>query len=75
MRQQIIKIISAYRPELKFDEINDIDLFGVLDSLDIIMIVDEIENQFGITIEADQILPENFASLHVLEAFVKSLSK
>jgi acyl carrier protein len=75
MKQSIADIISSIRPELSFDAVQDTELFGVLDSLDVILVVDEIEKQLGVTIEADQIVPENFSSLHVLEAFVRSRAK
>ncbi len=72
MSSQITEIIAAVRPEIEFNPGQDTELFGVLDSLDIILIVEELERQLGISIEAEQIVPENFASLHVLEAFVNS---
>jgi acyl carrier protein len=75
MRERIADIISAVRPEITFDPVQDTELFGVLDSLDIILIVDEIEKQLGVTIEADQIVPENFSSLYVLEAFIRTQTK
>ena len=70
MRDQIAKIISEVRPEISICQSSDTDLFGILDSLDIIFIVDEIEKQLDIEIQADQILPENFSSLNTLVAFV-----
>lgn len=72
MRRRIKIIIESIRPEIEIEIDRDTELFGVLDSLDIIMLVDEIEKQMNVTIEAEQILPENFASLHTLESFVKS---
>ena len=71
MTMRIAEIINAVRPEIQFKPGEDTRLFGVLDSLDIIMIVEELERQVGISIEADQIVPENFASLHTLENFVR----
>ncbi len=75
MKNVIVAIIHSIRPEIQFDSDHDTDLFGVLDSLDIILLVEEIEKQIGVCIDADQIVPENFASLHTLEAFVRSQSK
>ena len=72
MRGEIARIINSVRPEIKFIPGQDTELFGVLDSLDIILIVDELESQLSITIDADQIIPENFASLSALEVFLKS---
>lgn len=75
MKSKIAEIINLTRPEIKFDSCQDMRLFGVLDSLDIILIVEELENQFDIKIEADQIIPENFSSLNTLEDLVKRQSK
>jgi len=72
MNSKFVEIINSVRPEIRFNTEQDTELFGVLDSLDIILIVEELERQFGISIEAEQIVPENFASLRTLEAFVKS---
>ena len=71
MSSQVAEIIHSVRPEIQLNQGQDTDLFGVLDSLDIILIVEELEKQLGISIEAEQIVPENFASLRTLEAFVK----
>ena len=71
MSSRVAEIIHSVRPEIQLNSGQDTDLFGVLDSLDIILIVEELDKQLGISIEAEQIVPENFASLRTLEAFVK----
>lgn len=73
MNSRVAEIINTVRPEIQFDPGRDTELFGVLDSLDIILIVEELEKQLSITINAEQIVPENFASLLTLESFVESL--
>jgi len=73
MTSKVAEIIKSVRPEIFFNSANNVALFGVLDSLDIILIVAELEKQFGVSIEAEQISPENFASLSTLEDFVRSL--
>jgi acyl carrier protein len=72
MNSKVAEIIHAVRPEIRFKSDQDTELFGVLDSLDIILIVEELEKQLGISIAADQIVPENFTSLRTLEDFVKN---
>ena len=72
MSSRVAEIIHSVRPEIQLNSGQDTDLFGVLDSLDIILIVEELEKRLGISIEAEQIVPENFASLRTLEAFVES---
>ena len=71
MSSQIAEIIQSFRPDIQFNLGQDTELFGVLDSLDIILIVEELEKQLGIAIDAEQIVPENFASLRGLEDFIE----
>jgi len=74
MKNRIIEIIQSIRPELEFHANEDVILFGVLDSLDIILLVNELEAKLDITISSENIVPENFHSLHSLEAFLRTLS-
>ena len=73
MKDKIIEIIHSIRPEIEFPSNQNVTLFGVLDSLDIILLVDEIEAQLGVTINSDQIVPENFSCLNSLDAFIRNL--
>ena len=75
VKKVLVEIIHSIRPEIQFDADQDTDLFGVLDSLDIILLVEEIEKRLGASIDADQIVPENFASLRTLETFIESKSR
>lgn len=63
MRNSIIDILSKLRPE--FDFTADVDFIeeGMLDSFDVISLVDELENHFGIRIDGLDVLPENFSSV------------
>ena len=63
MRDIIIEILSGLRPE--FDFTADVDFIeeGMLDSFDVISLVDEFENRFGIRIDGLDVLPENFSSI------------
>ena len=74
MNSKIIKIINSIRPEIEFPAGEDITLLGVLDSLDIILLVEELEATLGITIGSEQIVPENFSSLNSLESFIVKLA-
>ena len=43
---------------------------GILDSLGILDVVSFLENEFSLTINDDELLPENFQSLQSLSSFV-----
>lgn len=75
MKNKILEIIQSIRPEIELDsDKQDVELFGVLDSLDIILLVDDLEAQLGITIDPEHITPENFSSLDTLDELVRSIS-
>ena len=43
---------------------------GILDSLGILDLVSFVEQEFGVTISDDELLPENFRSVAAIPAFV-----
>jgi acyl carrier protein len=53
--------------------VNDSLLDGsLIDSMGILDIVDFVESEFDITVEGDELLPENFQTIAILSAFVKT---
>lgn len=75
MRDQIIKILTELRPE--FDFTQDVDFIeeGMLDSFDVVSIVNELEETFDIMVDGMAIVPENFSTLTNIEELVKSSKK
>lgn len=73
MKDQIIKILSNIRPEFDFTDpnVNFIEE-GMLDSFDVVTLVTELEDAFGIEIDGEQILPENFCSIDAIETLVNN---
>ena len=69
--EQILSILAAIRPECDFTGCQDFIGQGLLDSLDIIALVAELEDRFGICIEGQDIVPENFKNLEALGAFLR----
>jgi acyl carrier protein len=63
MKQKVINILQEIRPEFDFTkELNFIE-GGILDSFDIVSLVTSLDEQFHISIDGMDILPENFASV------------
>lgn len=72
MREQIIKILTELRPEFDFTaDVNFIEE-GMLDSFDIVSLVDSIETEMGVSISGVDVLPENFCNV---EAICKTIEK
>jgi methoxymalonate biosynthesis acyl carrier protein len=67
----IIEILNGIRPELDFTASDDYFEAGMLDSFDMVLLVEELDKNFGISIDGTDILPENFRSLAAIEALVR----
>jgi len=71
MKEQIVKILTELRPEFDFTQ-EGVDFIeeGMLDSFDLVTLVSELDNTFGISIDGVDILPENFSSVDAIAALL-----
>jgi acyl carrier protein len=70
MKEQIIKILTDLRPEFNFtQDVNFIEE-GMLDSFDVVSLVDELETTFNIVIDGMSIIPENFSSIDSIASLI-----
>lgn len=72
MEEKLIKILTELRPEFDFRQKVDFIEDGMLDSFDIVTLVDAIESEFGVAISGTDVVPENFNSL---ESILKTIEK
>jgi len=70
MKAKIKALLHTLRPDLPEGEGLDLIADGLLDSFDIIHLVEELDSQFGIAIKGTDITPENFRDLNTLTALV-----
>ncbi len=60
--EELMEILEALKPEIDFGTEKELIDDGVLESFDVITLIAEIEDQLGIEIPAEEIVPENFNS-------------
>ena len=72
MKEQIVKILTELRPEFDFTQegVNFIEE-GMLDSFDMVNLVNDLDSTFGISIDGVDILPENFGTVESIEQLLK----
>ena len=75
MEDKILKILSEIRPEFDFTTSDDFVGDGYLDSFDVVTLVAELENAFGILIDGLDVLPENFSSVSSICELIKKNQK
>lgn len=67
MKERIIQILSELRPEFDFTQegVNFIEE-GMLDSFDMVSLIDSIETELGVAIAGADVLPENFCNIDAI---------
>ena len=75
MKEQIIEILTELRPEFDFTEDVNFIEEGMLDSFDVVSLVDEIETKFGVAIGGTDVIPENFCSIEAICETIKRNQK
>lgn len=73
--ERLIRILSELHDDVDFSsEIHLIDN-GILDSLDIVTLITEINDEFDVSIPAEEIIPENFNSANAIMALINKLDE
>lgn len=60
--QELMELLSALKPEIDFEAEQELVDEGLLESFDMVTLMAELEEQFGVEIPAEEIVPENFNS-------------
>lgn len=66
VESRILDFLAELKPELDFTASENLVDEGLLDSLDIILLVSLLEEEFGSPIRGDLIVPENFQSIEAI---------
>ena len=72
---ELIRIMNEIRPDLDFTKEDKLIDDDVLDSFDIISIVSEVNDFFGIELNVNDLLPENFNSAAALYDLIQKTSE
>ena len=72
MREELLEILSDCCPDVDFEQETALIDDGLLESLDIVMIVTDIMHNFGVELSVDDLLPENFNSVDAMLDLIRS---
>ena len=70
---ELEKILSSMHPEIDFSAHHDLLDDGILDSIDIVTLVGEIDEVYGIQVPLEEITPENFSSVEAIYQMIERL--
>lgn len=71
--EELKTILEEIRPDIDFENEKSLIDNGILDSFDIISMVGEINDCFGIEINVQYLLPENFNSMEAIYKLILKL--
>ena len=70
---EVLEILEDLRPDVDFKEEKALVSDGILDSIDIISLVQELDEEFDITIKPADLIPEHFNSVEAISKLVEKL--
>ncbi len=70
---KLLEILQDLHPEVEVSAADALVDGGILDSFDIVTIVAEVEDAYGVTIPAGELTPENFNSAGALFRLIRRL--
>ncbi len=74
--KKVTEMIADIQPYIEFDENTNLLEDDILDSVSVLLLVQELEDEFTITIEMDEVTGENFTNiLSVVKLIQNKLEK
>lgn len=70
MKKQVMEILSGIRSDIDFENSKALIDDGLLESLDIVAIVGEFNEEFDVEISVEDLIPENFNSVDAMVALI-----
>lgn len=71
MKEKILEILRGIDENVDYETSDNFIEDGIIDSYQMVEIIDGLESEFDIEISGRDIIPENFANLDSIEAMLK----
>ncbi|MBQ6540810.1 MAG: acyl carrier protein [Oscillospiraceae bacterium] len=73
--EELLEILTDMHPDVDFTTATNLVDDRILDSLDIVSLITEIDDQFDVVIPPEEIIPENFNSAEALFELITRLEE
>ncbi len=70
---KLLEILKEIRPDVDFENETELIDDGILDSFDVVSIISEIDDAFGVQIRINELDPENFNSAEAIWTLIQKL--
>ncbi len=69
--RKVIDILEELQPGIDFDSCGKFIDDGIIDSFDLVSLIGELNDEYGITIPMWEIVPDNFNSIEAMERLIE----
>ena len=73
--EEIMEILTELRPDVEFENEKKLIDDGILDSFDIVSLVGELNDAFDVSINVEDLLPENFNCVEAMVELIENLQE
>ena len=73
--EEFLKLLKKIKPNVDFTKEQALVDDGLLESLDIISIISEVAEIYGVLIPSDEIIPENFNSAEAMYELIEDFKE
>ena len=71
--EKLLEILKGIRPDVDFETEDALIDDGVLDSFDVVSIISELDDEFGVQVKINELNPENFNSVESIWDMIQKL--
>ena len=73
--EKLLELLKGVRPDVDFENETALIDDGLLDSFDVVSIISEIDDVFGVQIRINELDPDNFNSAEAIWNLIQKLNK
>ena len=71
--EKLLESLKGIRPDVDFENEDALIDDGILDSFDVVSIISELDDEFGVQVKINELDPENFNSVESIWNLVQKL--
>ena len=71
--EKLLELLKGVRPDVDFENENALIDDGILDSFDVVSIISELDNEFGVQVRITELDPDNFNSAESIWELIQEL--
>lgn len=72
---KLLELLKNIRPDVDFENETELIDDGILDSFDVVSIISEIDDVFGVQIRINELEPDNFNSAEAIWSLIEKLKQ